>query len=110
MTRLAASLASKDPQAIMDHHAKSFSWAARFLSAPARRDAALLYAYARTADDFADEEHWGTLSQRTEALQALRQQHLKQLISVIGYLTLVLPIKRAVCCAAMGYPILCWQP
>jgi phytoene synthase len=77
MTRLAARPVSMDPQAIMDHHAKSFSWAARFLSAPARRDAALLYAYARTADDFADEEHLGTLSQRTEALQALRQQALE---------------------------------
>lgn len=56
------------PQAIMDHHAKSFSWAARFLLSSARRDAALLYAFARTADDFADEERLGSLSERTQQL------------------------------------------
>jgi 15-cis-phytoene synthase len=64
-------------QAVMDHHAKSFSWAARFLSASARKDAALLYAFARTADDLADEEHLGTLQDRTHALQTLRLQALQ---------------------------------
>ena len=66
-----------DPQSVMDHHAKSFSWAARLLSASARRDAALLYAYARAADDFADEEHLGTLEQRSKALQKLRDAALQ---------------------------------
>ena len=63
---------SADPQSVMDHHAKSFAWAARLLGATARRDAALLYAYARAADDFADEEHLGSLEQRSKALQKLR--------------------------------------
>jgi 15-cis-phytoene synthase len=65
-----------DPQAVMDHHAKSFSWAARFLSPHVRRDAALLYAFARTADDFADEEHLGSPQERAQALQTLRTQAL----------------------------------
>jgi 15-cis-phytoene synthase len=64
-------------QAVMDHHAKSFSWAARFLSASARKDAALLYAFARTADDLADEEHLGTMQERLQALQTLRTQALQ---------------------------------
>jgi 15-cis-phytoene synthase len=68
---------SPDPQAVMDRHAKSFSWAARFLSASARRDAALLYAFARTADDYADEIHLGTPQERYAALQTLRSQALQ---------------------------------
>ncbi len=66
-----------DPQAVMDHHAKSFSWAARLLGAKARRDAALLYAYARAADDFADEPQLGTLEQRSRALQEMRSVALR---------------------------------
>ena len=62
-----------DPQAVMDRHAKSFSWAARLLSAEARRDAALLYAYARAADDFADEVRLGSLEQRIHALGEMRR-------------------------------------
>lgn len=77
MTALVSSPVPRDPQAIMNQHAKSFSWAARFLSASARRDAALLYAFARTADDFADEEHLGTLQERAAALQELRNQALQ---------------------------------
>lgn len=65
-----------DPQAVMNRHARSFSWAARFLSPSARRDAALLYAFARTADDFADEADLGSLQERCEALQELRSQAL----------------------------------
>jgi 15-cis-phytoene synthase len=61
----------------MDHHAKSFSWAARFLSTAARRDAALLYAFARTADDFADEADLGTRQERGAALDELRRQALQ---------------------------------
>ena len=67
----------KDPQSVMNHHAKSFSWAAKFLSPSARHDAALLYAFARTADDLADEAHLGSLQQRSLALQELRKQALK---------------------------------
>jgi phytoene synthase len=61
----------------MNHHAKSFSWAAKFLSPSARHDAALLYAFARTADDLADEAHLGTLQQRSLALLELRRQALR---------------------------------
>jgi 15-cis-phytoene synthase len=73
----AAGAGGADLQAVMDHHAKSFSWAARFLSASARKDAALLYAFARTADDLADEEHLGTLQERLQSLQTLRTQALQ---------------------------------
>jgi 15-cis-phytoene synthase len=62
------------PQAVMDHHAKSFSWAARFLSGPARQDAALLYAFARTADDYADEDRLGTMDARLQYLAEMRLQ------------------------------------
>jgi 15-cis-phytoene synthase len=62
------------PQAVMDHHAKSFSWAARFLSPAARKDAALLYAFARTADDYADEERLGTVPERLQYLADMRLQ------------------------------------
>jgi 15-cis-phytoene synthase len=64
------------PQAVMDHHAKSFSWAARFLSPAARKDAALLYAFARTADDYADEERLGTMPERLQCLVDMRVQAL----------------------------------
>lgn len=63
-----------NPQDVMNHHAKSFSWAARFLSTAARHDAALLYAFARTADDYADEERFGTLQQRLQHLNLMRWQ------------------------------------
>jgi 15-cis-phytoene synthase len=62
------------PQAVMDHHAKSFSWAARFLSGPTRQDAALLYAFARTADDYADEDRLGTMEARLQYLAEMRLQ------------------------------------
>jgi 15-cis-phytoene synthase len=64
------------PQAVMNHHAKSFSWAARFLSPAARKDAALLYAFARTADDYADEERLGTVPERLQYLADMRLQAL----------------------------------
>jgi 15-cis-phytoene synthase len=60
-------------QAVMQHHAKSFSWAARFLSPATRRDVRLLYAFARAADDWADEPSLGPLPER---LAALRQMGL----------------------------------
>jgi 15-cis-phytoene synthase len=59
---------------IMDRHAKSFSWAARFLSPGARREANLLYAFARTADDLADEASLGSFDQRSKALDSLCMQ------------------------------------
>ena len=74
MTVLAVPEATQNPQAVMRRHAKSFSWAARFLSATARRDAALLYAFARTADDLADEEHVGSRHDRMAAMQELHKQ------------------------------------
>ncbi len=64
------------PQAVMDHHAKSFSWAARFLSPATRNDAALLYAFARAADDYADEERLGTVPERLQCLADMRLQAL----------------------------------
>lgn len=53
-----------DPQAIMDAHAKSFSWAARFLSRQARAHAAQLYAFARLMDDLIDEPSMGSEQNR----------------------------------------------
>jgi phytoene synthase len=82
MIAIASTSALHDPQAVMDHHAKSFSWAARFLSAPARRDAALLYAFARTADDFADEADLGSLQERNAALRDLRKQALEPVFPI----------------------------
>jgi 15-cis-phytoene synthase len=55
-------------QAVMQHHAKSFSWAAWFLSSTTRRDVHLLYAFARAADDLADEPSLGPLPERMAAL------------------------------------------
>lgn len=70
------------PQAVMDHHAKSFSWAARFLSTTAREDAALLYAFARTADDYADEERLGSQQERLQYLTNMYSQAVSPLSSV----------------------------
>ena len=64
------------PQHVMDLHAKSFSWAARFLLPKARRDAAQLYAFARLADDLADEEALGEWAERMGQLQALESNVL----------------------------------
>ena len=72
-------LGSMTPQAVMNHHAKSFSWAARFLSPSARKDAALLYAFARTADDYADEERLGSDQERMQYLVNMREQALNAL-------------------------------
>ena len=60
----------------MDLHAKSFSWAARFLLPETRLDAAQLYAFARLADDLADEESMGTWAQRMEQLHTLQSEVL----------------------------------
>lgn len=74
------------PQAVMDHHAKSFSWAARFLSTTAREDAALLYAFARTADDYADEERLGSVQERLQYLTTMQSQALSPQLSSEGSL------------------------
>ena len=63
-------------QAVMDAHARSFSWAARFLLPEARRDAAQLYAFARLADDLADEEALGEWADRMAQLQTLESSAL----------------------------------
>ena len=68
----------KSARAVMDRHAKSFSWAARFLSPAARREASLLYAFARTADDLADEASLGDMEQRTRALDMLCEQVMQR--------------------------------
>jgi 15-cis-phytoene synthase len=65
-----------DPQAIMDAHAKSFSWAARFLSRDARAQAAKLYAFARLMDDLVDEPALGAEAERLVQFEAHRQHVL----------------------------------
>jgi 15-cis-phytoene synthase len=59
-------------QQIMRKHAKSFDWAARFLAPSTRTQTRLLYAFARIADDLADEPNLGSLNHRLAALTALR--------------------------------------
>ncbi len=63
-------------QDLMDVHAKSFAWAARFLLPQARREAAQLYVFARLADDLADEEALGEWASRMAQLQALESAAL----------------------------------
>jgi 15-cis-phytoene synthase len=60
----------------MDAHAKSFSWAARFLSRGARTQAAQLYAFARLMDDLVDEPAMGSLDERMAQFDANRAQVL----------------------------------
>ena len=64
-------------QHVLNTHARSFSSAARFLSPEARRSSAILYAFARAADDFSDEESLGTREQRMQMLSALRLAMLR---------------------------------
>lgn len=65
-----------DPQAIMDAHAKSFSWAARFLSKDSRVQAAQLYAFARLMDDLVDEPAMGVIAARLAQFDENREQVL----------------------------------
>lgn len=67
---------ARHSQSVLDTHARSFSWAARFLSPSARRNSAMLYAFARAADDFSDEESLGSHRQRMQMLAALRRAML----------------------------------
>jgi 15-cis-phytoene synthase len=60
------------PEQTMRRHAKSFHWAARFLSKATRCDTELLYAFARHADDLADEPKLGTLPDRLVQLAQLK--------------------------------------
>lgn len=68
---------ARQSQRVLDTHAKSFSWAARFLCSEARRHSALLYAFSRAADDFSDEESLGSYEQRMQMLAALRRAVLE---------------------------------
>ncbi len=78
------------PQDILSHHGKSFALGARFLSKPTRRDVTLLYAFARVADDWADEAHLGSVPERMVQLQAMQQaalqadEHSAELAHVVG--------------------------
>jgi len=76
----AASDLGRLAQAVMSRHARSFACAAVFLSAATRADAALLYAFARAADDLCDEESLGPLAQRlqTFARLGLRAQQARE--------------------------------
>jgi 15-cis-phytoene synthase len=65
------------PQQILSHHGKSFALGARFLSKTTRHDVTLLYAFARVADDLADEEHLGSLPERMAQLQAMQRDALQ---------------------------------
>lgn len=65
------------PQQILSTHGKSFALGARFLSKPTRRDVTLLYAFARLADDLADEEHLGSLPERMAKLQEMQHAALQ---------------------------------
>lgn len=56
----------------MRRHARSFDWAARFLAPSARGDTTLLYAFARIADDLADEPGLGPLDDRLASLSELK--------------------------------------
>ena len=66
-----------DADHIMRSHAKSFVWAAQFLAPSTRADTKVLYAFARIADDLADEPSLGPLDQRLAALAALRAELLE---------------------------------
>ena len=55
-------------QAVLDRHARSFSFAANFLSKSVRREVAVLYAFARAADDLCDEEILGSHDHRMQML------------------------------------------
>ncbi len=76
-TRQSSENLEQRAQAVLNQHAKSFSWAAYFLSPAAKRDAALLYAFARAADDFADEPALGPLDERMLMLRTLQQDVLQ---------------------------------
>jgi 15-cis-phytoene synthase len=59
-------------QDAMRQHGKSFHWAAHFLTPTARQDSQLLYAFARHADDLADEPTLGSLTERLAVLTQWR--------------------------------------
>ena len=65
------------PQEILSRNGKSFALGARFLSKPTRHDVTLLYAFARVADDWADEAHLGSLPERMAQLQAMQRAALQ---------------------------------
>jgi 15-cis-phytoene synthase len=73
-----------NPQTILSQHGKSFAWAARLLSRDARVDATLLYAFARTADDWADEAHLGPLHERLRVIDCMQRDALRPLAAESG--------------------------
>lgn len=92
---------SADPQTIMDAHAKSFSWAARFLSRDTRSQAAQLYAFARLMDDLVDEPALGLLDQRMGQFEENKAQMLgasdaQGRSSQVGKMLLALGVDRQV--------------
>jgi 15-cis-phytoene synthase len=93
-----------DPQAIMDAQAKSFSWAARFLSRDARAQAAKLYAFARLMDDLVDEPGLGSEADRMAQFEA-RSQHVLGLTNdtgrshEVGQMLLSLRVNQQVVCS-----------
>jgi phytoene synthase len=64
---------SRLARSVMQKHARSFSSAARFLAPDARADVALLYAFARVADDLCDEDRLGPLADRLQTLADIGQ-------------------------------------
>jgi phytoene synthase len=58
------------PEAVLQHHARSFAWAGRLLSRDDRHEAARLYAFCRTVDDLADD---AALADADAALVAIRE-------------------------------------
>ncbi|TNF30400.1 MAG: phytoene/squalene synthase family protein, partial [Deltaproteobacteria bacterium] len=60
-----------DLDAVIAHHSKSFAMAARLFPAACRRDATVIYAWCRRADDLVDD---GPASAGPERLRALRTE------------------------------------
>jgi 15-cis-phytoene synthase len=92
-----------DPQAIMNAHAKSFSWAAKFLSPQAKQQAAQLYAYARLVDDLVDEPSLGEEVERMALFEANCQ-------SVLGKSAVVPPsvaLGQMLTCAGVDQQVIC---
>jgi 15-cis-phytoene synthase len=94
---MAAAVLTQQVTQVMRRHAKSFNWAARFLSPATRADTQLLYAFARLADDLADEPELGALPHRLALLAGLKaalkadsqpSQHHNELADAVSQLRL----------------------
>jgi len=71
--QLAAFKVARLARSVMQKHARSFSLAAVFLEPATRADVALLYAFARAADDLCDEASLGPLPDRLRTLEAISE-------------------------------------